>query len=401
MHMRALCSLRRCQIAALALAALPAWSQQRLVADFTRARPDAGWALSGTASLTAPAVDAEGLGWLRLTGNANQQLGRALQNTGGVSAKDGLSISFRYVAWGGGNPGADGISVFLYDASQDMAGAASGGGLGYCKGAGGWLGLALDEYGNFSHPQDGCAGGGGPGNRPQTLTLRGPASAKNPLVAQAGTGTRLDSPDSNTRGTPSEVAMHLSPRTTGGFEVSVDWRRVGEPTWIRLIERADFPFQAPSSLRIGVAATTGGARNTHEVSRLTVLTHVPIMVTQKFDPPVIRSGGISTLTTSFSNAQSLPENLARTLVMELPQGMAVAAAPELGGTCAGGLDARAGGRTVSFERGALLRATGCTVTVDVTAAGAGKLTSSIPSGAVTTQTGSNVSAASAVLTVQP
>ena len=391
----------RLLLAASALAlVLPAWAQQKVVGDFTRSRPDSGWVLSGSATLTAPAIDADGLGWLRLTGNANQQLGRALQDSGGISANDGLSISFSYISWGGGSPGADGISVFLYDARHTMDGAMSGGGLGFCKGNGGWLALALDEYGNFSHPQDGCAGGGGPGNRPQTLTLRGPASAGNPFVAQASTGGALDSPGSAIRGVATDVAIHLQPRATGGFLVTVEWRPLGAPAWKTLIDKAEFPFPAPPNVRVGVAASTGAARNIHEVRHLVLVTQVPIVLTQRFEPAIIRPAGVSTLTLGFGNAGGRAATLERTLTLQLPEGMAVAAAPALGGTCAGGLSAQPGGRTISMERGALLRAAGCTVTVNVTAAAEGSLTFTVPAGAVMTGSGINVSPASATLTVR-
>src|SRR6478752_2124377 len=151
-----------------------AWGQFQVHGRFSGSAPDAGWGLAGTAALTAPAADAEGAGWLRLTGNATGAQGNARHTGGSFSAANGITLAFSYASWGGGTPGADGITVYLYDATQTMAGALPGGGLGYCKGAGGYLALALDEYGNFSSPADNCSGGGGPGGAPQALVLRGP-----------------------------------------------------------------------------------------------------------------------------------------------------------------------------------------------------------------------------------
>ena len=108
----------------LALSAvLPAWGQSQATARFLSAAPEPGWSLGGSAALTAPSVDADGAGWLRLTGNANNALGYALHTSGNYRADNGLTVTFSYVSWGGGSPGADGIAVFLYDASANMTGA--------------------------------------------------------------------------------------------------------------------------------------------------------------------------------------------------------------------------------------------------------------------------------------
>ena len=44
--------------------------------------------------------------------------------------------------------------------------ATAGGGVGYWAGAGGYLGIALDEFGNFSNPAAICGRGCGPGQTP-------------------------------------------------------------------------------------------------------------------------------------------------------------------------------------------------------------------------------------------
>ena len=113
-----------------------AWGQFQASGNFTSSSLDAGWTLGGAAALTAPGIDANGNGWLRLTGDTVNTQGNALYTGGSFSALTGLNITFSYTAWGGGTPGADGISIFLSDATQNMAGSVEGGGLGFCKDAG-------------------------------------------------------------------------------------------------------------------------------------------------------------------------------------------------------------------------------------------------------------------------
>jgi len=96
----------------------------------------------------------DGHGWLRLTNTNNTTKGLALDTAQSFPGNVPVAVRFRYVAWGG--TGADGITLFLYDSTQDMSGALTGGGLGYCGGAGGFLAVAVDEYGNFSNPGDKC-----------------------------------------------------------------------------------------------------------------------------------------------------------------------------------------------------------------------------------------------------
>jgi len=142
----------------------------------------AGWTISGDAFLTAPSIDAAGSGWLRLTGASLLQLGLALNSGFSFASNQPVVVRFNYLSWGG--TGADGMTVFLFDSStpSPMANATLGGGLGYCGGAGGYLAIGLDEFGNFSRPGDTCpvAGGGAPninnsnGKAPESLVIRGP-----------------------------------------------------------------------------------------------------------------------------------------------------------------------------------------------------------------------------------
>lgn len=111
-----------------------------------------GWTISNSSALTAPGIDPDGSGWLRLNPLAQSQVGHALRTdaSGALTPSMPLYFEFEYVSWGGN--GADGLAALLYDASQNMSGASSGGSLGYCGGAGTYPAIGLDEFGNFSGP---------------------------------------------------------------------------------------------------------------------------------------------------------------------------------------------------------------------------------------------------------
>jgi len=388
-------------LALLAVIAGPVAAQFLAAGQFTSSKPDAGWVFGGTPGLTAPGVDAEGAGWLRLTGAVDRAGSIALDTGVDLKAARGLMLSFSYAAWGGGASGGDGISVFLYDATADMAGSAAGGGLGYCKGSGAWLGMAVDELGSFSQPQDGCPGGGGPGPRPQALAVRGPSAAGNPYITSAAVPGNIDRPASPVRAGAGRVLLTLTPRQAGGYFLSADWRAEAATTWTRLINRVEFPYAAPPALRVGVAASTVGGRNIHEVRDINVRAAAPLVVAQSFDPATVRVGTATQWTLRLTSSNATPMRLAAPFSHELPPGLVVANPPRSGGTCPGTVRASPGSHAVTLDRDLEVRAAGCTVSVSVSASAAGTVSSIVPSFSMATETGYNPEASSAILTVVP
>jgi hypothetical protein len=185
-----------------------------------------GWTLSDHAFLTAPSIDPAGSGWLRLTSIAYAQRGEALYIGGHFAGAQPLVVKFNYVSWGG--TGADGIALFLYDATKDMSGAADGGGLGYCRGAGGYLGIGLDEFGNFSNANR-CTSGG-PGFTPQAVVIRGPVGTGNPYIAGIVIPGGLDVPRVSTRPPARTVLVTLLPQGTG-FSISAQYQPRQRGRW--------------------------------------------------------------------------------------------------------------------------------------------------------------------------
>ncbi len=384
----------------LALAGAPAHCQPSVAGRFDGRAPESTWLLRGAAALTSPQKDEPGRGWLRLTDAVNNAMGFALYAGPAFKADQGLVLSFTYASWGGAPPGADGLTVFLYEAQADMQGAPAGGGLGYCQGAGGWLALALDEFGNFSHPADSC--GNGPGPQPQSLVVRGPVRAGHPYVAHAQVPGGIDRPAATQRPEPAQLLMHLVPKREGtGFRINVEWRGDMHAPWRRLIDGADFPFASPAALRVGVAASTGAAKNVHEVRNLSVQGLDPPKIALAFHPNRVSTGGISTLVLQLASSGTSAANLLRSLTYVLPPGVRLTSPMQLGGTCRGEVGAQPGGTSIVIRGGTQLPVSGCSLTFGVRAQTAGQWTLEIPANAWATERGSNDQSATAVLTVLP
>lgn len=103
---------------------------------------------------------------LRLTEPKTQQFGAIFVNNRQFGTENGIKIEFEYMVFGGGTTGADGFSVFLFDAEVTTPTiGAKGAGLGYAynraifssygaqrnKGlSGAYLGIGFDSFGNFN-----------------------------------------------------------------------------------------------------------------------------------------------------------------------------------------------------------------------------------------------------------
>ncbi|PST83384.1 hypothetical protein C7T94_12470 [Pedobacter yulinensis] len=241
-------------------------------------------------------TDAEGQGFLRLTNNREYQKGY-IYNTTSFPSVNGLKIDVEYYTYGG--TGADGICFFLFDAAatSNFTIGGFGGSLGYSQinipqgqSAGvskGYLGIGIDEYGNFSNASEGRQGGDG--FRPGSITLRGkgdgmdfnnpnnykflkrftPADEANPpFNLIPATGVRNTSlTDPNYR----RIIVELKPSATVGFDITV---RVitGGPTPVTrtIIDNYAYLEAAPANLAYGIAASTGLSTNFHEIRNVRI-----------------------------------------------------------------------------------------------------------------------------------
>ena len=175
--------------------------------------------------------------------------------------------------------GADGIAVILSDYSVTPVPGGYGGSLGYAQRtgipgfAGGWLGVGLDEYGNFSNPTEGRQGG--PGFRRDSVSIRGSGSGNTGYSYQAGTAANLNPQvDNNGAAVPPHHYRIIIDHTNGvNAWVSVE-RNTGSG-YVTLIPPYDAkaqPGQAtvPTNWILSFTGSTGGSTNVHEIDNLSV-----------------------------------------------------------------------------------------------------------------------------------
>ncbi|MFA6193158.1 MAG: putative Ig domain-containing protein [Sulfurimonas sp.] len=198
-----------------------------------------------------------------------------------------IIAEFTHYAYGGS--GADGISLVLYDT---MVGAnptvgAFGGSLGYaqksnpgsdctvvggCPGfQGGWIGLGIDEFGNYSNPTEGRIGG--TGKILNSVAIRGKGSGQSGYSYLGGTGAL----------TPILWNSGATANPGDKFKMTVDAR---DPTHLYITLERDTgsgyqvvvnKFDAiasqgasPAYVRLAFTGSTGGSTNIHEIDDLIV-----------------------------------------------------------------------------------------------------------------------------------
>ncbi|WP_158253762.1 pilus assembly protein [Chromobacterium alticapitis] len=340
----------------LLLAALwPACAHAIVVGDnFTGGSAQLNWKVFGGACLTAgsgsgsiPACgstdpsgnaqvggnngtmpDSSGNGALRLTNSANKQSGAIVYNSLFPSTS-GLQATFTTYSYGGdsGGPardGADGMSFFLLTAIPNAVGS-FGGSLGYsCSNnsgnapfngiLNGFLGLGMDEYGNFPNASDNTATG--TVQTPQNISLRGSGSIaanapgtvfsneSNPYNIQSACQNawynghsvqdypfiRISNPTNNPNivngvyRLPSSRPMANEASTKRSQAVPISYKLNITPdnllslsysynngAYVSVISNFDINTSGtsgtlPTNLTFGFAGSTGGSRNVHEIA---------------------------------------------------------------------------------------------------------------------------------------
>ncbi|MBC8053218.1 MAG: tandem-95 repeat protein [Sphingobacteriaceae bacterium] len=275
---------------------------------------------SGKLDAKTNILDPNGEGYLRLTENLFDRKGYVHSVTS-FSSQYGLKIEFEYFTYGGPalqQGSADGITFFLYDASvtdADFKIGGFGGSLGYAQYqkssdptptagvTGGYLGIGLDEYGNFSNPIE--LRSGGDGFRPSSVTLRGRgtgftenipnSSIKNYRYLTHRETRKMDpSFDLSGGSIQGSFKRHESPAETGyrkaiihlkpaiapktGYFITVKIQTGATPVPVThvLIEDEHYPDIAPSQLKYGIASSTGFQTNYHEIRNLHIGSYDPI-----------------------------------------------------------------------------------------------------------------------------
>ncbi len=242
--------------------------------------------LGGAATLTAKTgADPNGAGYLRLTSAVLNQAGFAIDQ-GQFPASNGFSISFEFFAYGG--TGADGFSVFLVDAAQTSAATfvpgADGGSLGYAQKTVtptsngvpfGYIGIGIDEFGNYSNGTEGRSGGiNTPDRTPNAVALRGSGNGNSASDYPYLTGTptlpfSLDVATVRAQsGSPDYRRAYIDVvPTSGTYRITV---RIQHGFTVETAIRNFVVPRPPNNLRIGFAGSTGNQTNVHEIRNLAI-----------------------------------------------------------------------------------------------------------------------------------
>ncbi|WP_270687707.1 DUF6701 domain-containing protein [Aeromonas sp. D3] len=242
--------------------------------DSAQINPDR-WVVAQRNSSTLPSVQN---GRLRLTQNVTNQATSATFQRLFPGASNLVTVEFDQFAYKtSGTSGADGMAVVLSDATQTPQPGAFGGPLGYgfktgfSGFAGGWLGVGLDEYGNYANE----GGSYNLGSRPQAVSIRGSGSGTSGYNYLAGTGSNLSPPvDSGTNSNrPHRYRITVDSRTAGSSLAKVE-RDTGSgySTLVGPINMASQAGQAavPANFLLSLTGSTGSVTNFHEIDNVRI-----------------------------------------------------------------------------------------------------------------------------------
>ena len=269
------------------------------------------WAISdGNSDTTGvyPYINS-GSGLLRLTENTGNNAKAATAPGIFPAAGNYISVEFNHYAYdstasggiGATQTGADGVAVTLSDYSIPAVPGGFGGSLGYAQStgttpnapgfAGGWIGVGLDEYGNYQNTNEGRVLGPN-SNIYQSVAIRGPGNGMNGYRWMAGTG-------SNPGGLGISNYASTTPAPGYMYQVIVDARNESSGTVNVSVNRDSTtkngsnytslfgPFNAyteanyalsqgwisqvvPSYWKISFTGSTGGSNNIHEIGDLRI-----------------------------------------------------------------------------------------------------------------------------------
>lgn len=226
---------------------------------------------------------------LRLTDNTGNKAKAATVPAAFPAAGNYISVEFLHYAYNGS--GADGIALTLSDYNVPAVPGAYGGSLGYAQQtnidgfAGGWIGVALDEYGNYQNPTEGRQGG--PGFRVDSVGIRGSGSGRGtgqypwvagtaanltPGIDNAGSTTRAPGHryqivvDARNAGAAPAQTLVAVRRDTGG--TGTNYTSLIDPFNIYTANPAQAPV--PANWQISFTGSTGGSTNIHEIDSLRI-----------------------------------------------------------------------------------------------------------------------------------
>lgn len=276
-------ALSEAQIAALVAERHPCGLNLQCFSDnFNDGSLGEDWAVASRgATAFTPTVSGQRM---RLTSNqGNVSTSSTLQRLF-PAAGNYIQVQFKYYAYNGS--GADGVAVVLSDASVTPQPGAFGGPLGYgTRGdaanpgfAGGWLGVGIDEFGNFSTE----GGPGGPGQRPDSVAIRGSGGSNYTsgyryiAGTAAGLNPGVDSASSTSAAPGHTYRITLDGRFSNEARVTVE-RDTGSGfvvlpnlNAVNVLAAANQQAALPNDFYLSLTGSTGGSTNIHELDDLQV-----------------------------------------------------------------------------------------------------------------------------------
>jgi fibronectin-binding autotransporter adhesin len=251
-----------------------------------------GWNFGGNGVYTPTLSNT--LSGLTLTTSVGNEATYAYDTSSFASANATIAVQFQYSASSGTAQPADGITFFLADASvvgsSGFSPGAYGGSLGYAQKTiagtggvsggsaningmnGGYLGLGLDEFGNYSNGTEGRIGGiNTPNTTPNAIAVRGPGSGLTGYDYLGGTAAgSVPNFSAGTSATPVVTNFELTISATNQVVVYMD-----ESGVYTQVFTADLSgYTRPNNLILGFTGSTGGANSTQQISNV-ILTSVP------------------------------------------------------------------------------------------------------------------------------
>lgn len=210
------------------------------------------------------------------------------------AAGNKVVVQFDYSVYGGN--GADGIVVVFSDASISPAPGGPGGSLGYAQSdstagfAGGWLGVGIDEYGNFpntnqnrqNYPSGWTAPTGAntsAGFYSNSVAVRGSGSGTTGYKLLANTGTLSPVLWNNSSTSSSVQRFRITIDNSNNVNAYVTLERDTTATgnsFTTLIPKFDVlgtnsgQSAVPTNLLLSLTGGTGGSTNNHELTNLSV-----------------------------------------------------------------------------------------------------------------------------------
>ncbi|HHG3603104.1 TPA: DUF6701 domain-containing protein [Vibrio parahaemolyticus] len=246
------------------------------------------WSVMGFGDSVDPKIHG---GKFRLNDDRTRQATASAYNYIFPSDQNYLEIEFDHYAYSSRSGGGDGIALVISDANVPPKTGAFGGPLGYgmklkkyhggevssdVEGfAGGWLGIGIDEYGNF-YQEGGETRPNGKG-KPDSVGIRGSGSQDNQGKWLKGYGYVKGKQFSSSIDNHNDLHRYkitLNSRDGQHMMLKVE-RSVNGGEWNTVISdfdvRTEGHFsQAPTNFRLSVTASTGAATNFHEVDNFQV-----------------------------------------------------------------------------------------------------------------------------------